>query len=315
MRFHFPPLRHLLAATAMAFAAPVMAQDAPSAPVAPTVSSTPAPAMTDADPALWVVRDADTTIYLFGTVHILKPGLSWFDEAVKTAFDASDELRVELILPDDPATLGPIFMRYIGDPAGRTLTSRMTEEQRTAYTGGLERIGVPVAALDQFDPWFVSLQLVAGITSQAGYEANSGAEKVLTTAARAANKPITAFETAEEQVGFLDSAPEGEQIASMLQMLGDMPAAAAMLDTMVGTWAAGRPEETSAFMNVAMMATPETRRIMLIDRNRRWAETLSARMAQPGTVFVAVGAGHLAGDGSVQQFLTERGLTVTRVEY
>ncbi len=314
MRVSFSPFRRLLAATALTLATPALAQDAAAAPAA----ATPAPAAVetvDADPALWVVRDADTTIYLFGTVHILKPGLSWFDEAVKAAFDSSDELKIELILPDDPTTLAPLFMQYAGDPAGRPLTSRMSEVQRTAYTGALERMSIPVAALEQFDPWFVSLQFVAGITAQAGYDANSGAEKILTAAARAANKPITAFETAEEQVGFFDSSPESEQIAGLVQMLGDLPAAAAVLGTMVDTWAAGRPDETSAIMNIALAETPETRRIILTDRNRRWAETLSARMAQPGTVFVAVGAGHLAGAGSVQQFLTERGLTVTRIEY
>ncbi|MGI9360936.1 MAG: TraB/GumN family protein, partial [Parasphingorhabdus sp.] len=54
----------------------------------------------DPDPALWVVKDEDTTIYLFGTIHILKPGLSWFDEAVKDAFDESEELVVEMIQPE-----------------------------------------------------------------------------------------------------------------------------------------------------------------------------------------------------------------------
>lgn len=64
-----------------------------------------APATTDADPALWVVKDKDTTIYLFGTVHVLKPGLGWFDEAVKTAFDKSDELMLEMVMPEDQVAM------------------------------------------------------------------------------------------------------------------------------------------------------------------------------------------------------------------
>jgi uncharacterized protein len=307
-------LSRLLGTAALFLAPPALAQDAAPAPAAATAAPA-AVEIVDADPALWVMRDADTTIYLFGTVHVLKPGLGWYDEAVKTAFDSSDELKLELVLPEDPTTLAPVIMRYIGDPAGRPLTSRMTEEQRTAYTEGLSRLGIPVAALEQFDPWFVGLQLVGGITAQAGFEQGSGAEAVLSAAARSANKPISGFETADDQFGFFDATPESEQIAGLLQTLGDIPAGVALLNSMVDSWAAGKPEETSTIMNTAMAESPETMRILLIDRNRRWAETLSARMAQPGTVFVAVGAGHLAGDGSVQQFLTERGLTVTRVEY
>ena len=81
-------------------------QSARAAEPAAATTPTAIVATTDADPALWVVKDEDTTIYLFGTVHVLKPGLSWFDEAVKTAFDKSDQLMLEMVLPDDPAQVG-----------------------------------------------------------------------------------------------------------------------------------------------------------------------------------------------------------------
>ena len=82
----------------------------------------------DADPALWVVKDADTTIYLFGTVHVLKPGLGWFDGAVKQAFDKSDELVLEMVLPEDQAEAAKVTMPLAMDQSGtalsRTLSSR-----------------------------------------------------------------------------------------------------------------------------------------------------------------------------------------------
>ena len=100
-------------------------------PPAPALAQAPAPAgrraapaaapLPDADPALWVVRDADTTIYLFGTFHLLD-GRPWFNDEVKTAFDASDELVMEAILPEDPAALQPMVLRYAIDPSGRTLS-------------------------------------------------------------------------------------------------------------------------------------------------------------------------------------------------
>ena len=84
------PFRAALSAVALTLALPACAK----------TPAAPARAANDADPALWVVKDKDTTIYLFGTIHVLKPGLTWFDEAVKKAFDASSEVKLELIMPD-----------------------------------------------------------------------------------------------------------------------------------------------------------------------------------------------------------------------
>ena len=90
----------LKVAVALAALATPLALAAQTAPAAPAPATTAAPVKTvDADPALWVVKDKDTTIYLFGTIHVLKPGLSWFDEAVKTAFNKSDTLVLELVMP------------------------------------------------------------------------------------------------------------------------------------------------------------------------------------------------------------------------
>lgn len=304
-------LSRLFAGAALFLAPPALAQEA--APAA----ATPAPAVetVDADPALWVVRDEDTTIYLFGTVHVLKPGLSWFDEAVRTAFDSADELKIEVVLPEDPTTLAPLIGSLATAPAGKTITGRLNPEQLASYTAGLGQFGIPAAALDGYDPWFVSLQLATILYMRAGYQPGAGAESVLTTAAREASKPVSGLETVEEQFGFLDSAPDAEQISGILQLLADVPQASATFDQLVASWAAGDVTRTAELMNEGMTNTPETARILLVDRNRRWADELKARMDQPGTVFVAVGAGHLAGAGSVQDFLTERGLTVERVAY
>ena len=301
----------LLGTAALFLAPPALAQEA--APGA----ATPAPAVetVDADPALWVVRDADTTIYLFGTVHVLKPGLGWFDEAVKEAFDASDELKIEVQLPEDPSSLAPLIGALATAPAGTTITGRLTPAQLESYTAGLGQFGIPAAALDGFDPWFVSLQLATVLYMRSGYQPGRGAEAVLTAAARAGSKPVSGLETVEEQFGFLDSAPDAEQIAGILQLLADVPEASATFDRLVASWAAGDVGRTAELMNEGMTSTPETARILLTDRNRRWADALKARMDQPGTVFVAVGAGHLAGTGSVQDFLAERGLAAERVAY
>ena len=104
-----------ISALALSLALPACAQQ-------PAAS---APAANDADPALWVVKDKDTTIYLFGTIHVLKPGLTWFDEAVKTAFDRSDEVKLEIVMPDPATMQGLVQATGVAAPGTPPLTQQL----------------------------------------------------------------------------------------------------------------------------------------------------------------------------------------------
>lgn len=269
----------------------------------------------DADPALWVMRDADTTVYLFGTVHFLPKDIVWFDEAVADAFAASDELRMELLPVDDPASLGPLILKLAVDPKGRTMAQRMSPEDHAAYVKAMKDLGLPAAQLEPLEPWFIGVQAVSLMYVKAGYDPKSGAEEVLTQAARKAGKTITAFETPEQQFAMLDSTPEAEQLIGVRDLANGQEEALKMFSTLLGHWARGEAEETGRLMNEEMKETPVTARILLTDRNARWAADLKARMDRPGVVFVAVGAGHLTGKDSVQDLLARDGLKVERILY
>ena len=274
-----------------------------------------AAAVTDADPALWVVKDADTTIYLFGTVHVLKPGLSWFDEAVKDAFDKSDEMMLELVMPEDQAAIAKTMMPLAMDTTGKTIPSRLTANELKAYQAAMVSVGVPANAFDSFEPWFPAMTLSVLPLTKLGYDPEQGAEKLLTKFAKDSSKPVSGLETLEEQLGFFDKLPETQQVAFLNSVVKDMDKLGPMLDKMVVLWAKGDPVGLAVAMNESMAATPELATMLLYDRNQRWADQIKTRMDKPGTVFIAVGAGHLAGDKSVQDYLKTRGLTATRVEY
>lgn len=274
-----------------------------------------APATTDADPALWVVKDDDTTIYLFGTVHVLKPGLSWFDEAVKDAFDKSDEMMLEIVLPEDEAAVVKTMMPLAKDTTGKTIPSRLTADELKAYQAAMVSVGLPANAFDSFEPWFPAMTLSMLPLTKLGYDPEQGAEKLLTKFAKADAKPVSGLETLEQQLGFFDQLPETQQVAFLNSVVKDLDKLGPTLDKMVALWAKGDPDGLAVVMNDSLAATPELAEMLLYDRNERWADQIKARMEQPGTVFIAVGAGHLAGDKSVQDYLEDRGLTVTRIEY
>lgn len=274
-----------------------------------------APATTDADPALWVVKDSDTTIYLFGTVHVLKPGLSWFDEAVKTAFDKSDQLMLEIVMPEDQAEMAKVMMPLAIDQSGKTLSSRLDPDQLKAYQAAMASVGLPAAQFDIFEPWFPAITLSVLPLTKLGYDPEQGAEKLLTAFAKKAGKPVSGLETLSQQLGFFDTLPETQQVAFLNSVVKDLDKLGPQLDKMVVLWAKGDPDGLAVSMNESLAATPELAKTLLWDRNARWADQLKARMEQPGTVFVAVGAGHLAGKHSVQDYLKERGLTAKRIKY
>ena len=296
------------AACALTFGNVAFAQEAAVA------AAPPAAATVAAKPGMWAVKDADTTIYLFGTVHVLKPGLGWFDGAVKQAFDKSDELVLEMVLPEDQAEAAKATMPLAMDQSGTALSAKLDPDALKAYQAALAGLGVPANAFDMFKPWFAAVTLSVLPLTKLGYDPAQGAEMQLTAAAKAATKPISGFETLEEQLGFFDSVPEDGQIAFLNATVKDIDKLGPTLDTMVGQWSKGDTDNLAATMNESMVATPELTKILLWDRNARWADEIKARMDKPGTVFVAVGAGHLAGQKSVQDYLKERGLQVARVQ-
>ncbi len=299
----------LLSSTALAY-------DSPKTIAAePPVVVTPAP-LVDADPAIWVVKDADTTIYLFGTVHILKPGLSWFDEAISDAFAKSDELVTELPKVDE-AKMGADMMAKGMDSTGTKLRSLMTPDAAKAFDAAMAGMGMPPEAFDSMEPWMAALTLSIVPLMQQGYDINSGVEKILEAKAEGRGTPMprTGLETVDEQLALFDTLPMADQTQYLNSVITQLPKMAASIDTMVAQWGKGDVDGLAATMNESVDGNDALMKTLLQDRNARWATWLKARMDKPGTVFVAVGAGHLAGKDSVQDYLAKDGITAERIAY
>ncbi len=312
------PRQWLLAALFLPFSLSLTAcqtDQAESAGSEAVAANQPSPAVMpdDADPALWVLSDEDTTIYLFGTVHILKPGMTWFDEAVKDSFDASDELVVEMIKPD-PATMAKVVGDLAIDKSGVSLRDKLTAADRAKYEAVLTRLNLPVASFDPLDPWFASVNISMIPLMRNGYASDQGADDELQAQAAARSIKITGLETPEQQLGFFDNLPEDVQIRFLNFTIDTIDEAVDGMEQMVVEWANANVDELGELMNAGL----EDKVIydtLLVNRNISWAEWVEQRMAQPGTVFMAVGAGHLAGDSSLQAVLAKKGLVAKRIEY
>ena len=296
---------------ALALAACGSAHKSEASP-SPQSRSPAAEGASSASPALWELKDADTTIYLFGTIHLLKPGTRWFDDEVKAAFDRSGELVLEIVEPD-PQTMAGIVGKLAVNPDGPTVSSRLSPKDLERYRAALKQYSLPPEAMDRLDPWMVAITLSVAPLSKLGYDDNSGVEKVLTKAAREEGKPVSGLETVEQQLGYFDSLPEKAQITYLNATVAELPGAKAEFERLIRNWAEGKPDALAAQMNESMEATPELAKALLFDRNARWADWLARRMDRPGTLFVAVGAGHLAGKGSVIDRLSQRHFHIRRL--
>jgi uncharacterized protein YbaP (TraB family) len=304
--------RKLVTALLGAIALPSMAAAAPAA----SAPAATAAALPDVDPALWVVKDKDTTVYLFGTVHGLDGKSDWFNDEVKTAFDKSGEVYLEAILPDNPAELQPMMMKLGMDQSGKTLGSKLTPEIKTKFEKVGTELGLPPAAVlgSPMEPWMLNLTIGAVAAMKAGLNPEFGADKHILKHARAAGKKVGELEGAEWQFNLFDKVPEELQVKQLGQTLDQMPQFKPMLASMIDHWNKGDSEGLGKLLNQGAEQMPEFYKMLLTDRNATWAEWINKRMDQPGTVFLAVGAGHLAGNGSVQDMLAKKGFKAERVK-
>ena len=271
------------------------------------------PARPDADPAMWVLKDDDTTIYLFGTFHGLDGKTDWFNDEVKAAFDASDEVVVEAIMPEDQAAMQPLIVKYAVDASGKTLTSKLSAEMKTKYEKTMAGIGIPAQAFEPLEPWFVTMALTAVAGQKIGLKPEHGADVTITRAAKAAGKNVAELEGAEWQLSLFDKMPEDKQIVQLGQTLDAVPEMGPQLTQMLASWSKGDVEALATMMNASLKETPDLYKMIFSDRNATWADWIQKRMDQPGTVFLAVGAGHLAGQDSVQDMLAKKGLKAEKV--
>lgn len=281
--------------------------------VAEALGPAPAPAAKDINPAMWIVRDKDTTIYLFGTVHVLRPGLNWLKGDIKTAFDASDELVIEVQEPADPAAMQATVNQLASNPQGVTLRSLLTPPVLTKYEKALGTLNIPPVALDQYEPWFASVTLTTLPLMMQGYDLNSGAEKVLMSPAKAQDKPVGQLETVEQQLGIFDSLSTEEQVAFLDVTLDAVPEVTTQIDALVDAWGKGDQATLDKLMNEGMESYPGLYDALLTNRNANWVKWIKARMDKPGTVFMAVGAAHLVGKDSVQAQLAKEGIQSVQV--
>lgn len=272
----------------------------------------PAPVM-EARPALYLVRDGDTRIWLFGTIHLLPPGVAWRTPAIESAIAEADTLVTE-IPAQDPAEANAVLEAAMRNAGPDPILARVPQADRAGLLRGLDAADLTLAEADRLDSWAAATSIASGSARAAGASRTEGVEAALAARFAADGKRRIAFETLGQQLALFDTLPEPVQRVLLIRSLAEARDPASGYRATLAAWASGDQRRIAASFNPLFAGEPLLEERLLTGRNRRWARWIAQRMARPGNVFVAVGAGHLAGPKSVVAMIEAAGFKVTRVE-
>lgn len=268
-----------------------------------------------ARPALWAVSDADTTIYLFGTIHLLPENYQWRSDKLNQAVGGSQELVVETIVDQkNPQKLMQALASLAFSPGLPPLAARVPAEKRPALAEAIKKSGLPPQALDHMETWAAAFILLGNQFRDLGLKGQEGVEMVLRDAFTAQNKPIGELESNIQQLSFFDKLPESAQRQLLEGAIDPSDDTRTEFNQMLSAWTRGDVKAIARTFNHDLAGSPALQQALIKSRNLNWSRWIEQRMQQPGAIMVAVGAGHLAGRDSVIDLLKRGGYRVRRLQ-
>jgi uncharacterized protein YbaP (TraB family) len=264
-----------------------------------------------AEPPVWVVRDADSELLIFGSIHVLPPGLDWRPAALDAALRRAEDLWFEIPLGAEAERDTARLAAELGVLAPDGSLFRLLAPADAARLARVAQdYGVDRAALDRLEPWLAEIALAGAAYRKAGADAAFGVEQVLNGAATP-TAPRRALETAAEQLGIFDQAPMDDQLASLNQTVVELDRNPEAYIALVRAWLAG---DVAGLQREAVeplrQASPRLFQRLVTERNARWTRTLDARLKGRGRTVVVVGVGHLVGEDGLPQRLRALGYSV-----
>lgn len=261
-------------------------------------------------PALWqVTGPKGERGWLFGTIHALPAPVKWRSAKVEAALKSSDQLVLEIGNADDPAAIAKVFSRLAHTPGQPPVDQRVPASARQPLEALMTKGGLAGRQFDNVETWAVAMTLSQAAASD--LDTSHGIDRAVMQAS--GGRPVVELEGTESQLRIFDSLPETEQrdlLAGVVQEANDDT----MQDRLGVAWSKGDMVTIEAQTRTGILADPELRASLLVERNNAWADKIGAMLASGGKPFVAVGAAHMAGPDGLPALLAARGYTVTRIQ-
>ncbi len=272
---------------------------------APTLASAQTPSF------LWSATSEKGTVYLLGSIHLMRPDAYPLSEAIEQAYAAADALVFELDL--DEMQTGAVTMMQRGLYAdGSALCDHVTAETCALVAARIEESAMLRPVLERAEPWLAGMLLTTTALQQAGYQAELGLDMHFYTRARADGKPHYGLETLDAQVDFFDTMSPEMQEQFLQYSLAQVDQAVAQVDTMATLWKKGDAPALARLAFADLDAMPDFRARVLTERNTAWVPQIEALVSEGRTPLVVVGALHLLGDDGLLALLEARGYTIAQ---
>lgn len=265
-------------------------------------------------PALWKVSDADSSVWLFGSIHLLPEETEWRTPALDKLLTKADRVYFETDLgPEAQPEILALTMEHGFATDGRLLNARIDAELMQKVRDAAELYGVPVPTLLAMRPWMAASTISVTALMEAGYDPNLGVEMVLQQEVPRERQGY--LETAAEQIGFLAGEDETSEVEMLEGTLAEADRLVEMLDEMMAAWVDGNPETlTDLFMADAGAYGEAFIEILINKRNENWTAEIETMLEGNEEALLVVGAGHLLGEMSVVTLLENKDFTAERLQ-
>jgi uncharacterized protein YbaP (TraB family) len=268
-----------------------------------------------AEAPVWAIRGAHNTVYLAGSVHLLRAQDAALPAAFNRAYADADALVMEIDLDDlDPAAAQSWMLEHGMFADNKTLSEAIGAKryQRVEQEGN--RLGLPVEALQQLEPWLVAMTLAQLQYMKLGFDPEQGVEKQLQRKAMADRKEITGLETLAEQLGLLANLSADEQAKFLDLTLEEMHQMEGETETLLTAWRTGNVQKLGAMLSDEYKVAPALYRTLVADRNKRWMPQIEKLLKSDKDYMIVVGALHLVGNGGLLELTKSAGFEAKQLQ-
>lgn len=260
---------------------------------------------------LWRIAGATNSVYLLGSIHLLREQDHPLPGVIDKAYDDADVIVMEIDMDDmDPVYTQAAFNRAGVLQDGTTLQDLMGEESFTAASEAAAAIDIPLDMLAKSEPWLAAITVELMLLYRIGFDPALGVEMTMTQRAAADGKPIEGLETIDEQLAFLDGLPIDAQREMLLQVLSEGAAMSESIGELIEAWHHGDTATLEDALLSSAVGLDELNEVLVNSRNRRWAETISTWLDDEQDYLIVVGALHLVGEQGVPALLEKRGFGI-----
>jgi uncharacterized protein YbaP (TraB family) len=271
----------------------------------------PAPGPQKVTPALWEVSGKNgERAWLFGTIHALPAPVEWRNAKVDAALDAADRVVLEIAAIDNTEAINTIYRSLAASAGLPPLIERLPKAERGKAAELLRRYGIRPEEYGQTETWAAALAVTYQLTLE--NQSKFGIDRQVLEASK--GKPVGELEGAERQLRIFDRLAEDDQRELLRAVLAEADTPDAEAQRLGTAWGSGDMAVLEAETRTGMLADPELRKALLVDRNADWTKRLEAMLRAGQKPFVAVGAAHMAGPDGLPALLVAKGYSVTRVQ-